>query len=75
MNLLFASVLALTLGVSNPPCKGVTKDNKPCKAVIVNKSGYCGQHDPKAKHCPHVKADGKQCGMVTDGSLCRFHKK
>jgi hypothetical protein len=55
------------------PCKGITKAGTPCKSVIVSKAGYCRIHNPDAKHCPHV-VKGKQCGMITDGSKCRFHK-
>lgn len=55
-------------------CKGKTKAGQPCKSIMVSKqTGYCRMHNPAAKHCPFVKKGGKQCGMVTDGSLCRFH--
>lgn len=55
-------------------CKGTKANGEKCQGVILMKNGYCKAHDPNAKHCPKIKKDGKQCKMVTDGTMCRFHK-
>lgn len=72
------TIIALLLSLSataTEKCKGTAKSGKPCQSTFVSKQGYCRAHDPASKHCPHIKADKSQCGMITDGSLCRFHKK
>ena len=76
ITLAVALLISIASFAQKTPCKGITKKGVACKAVIVNKAGYCGAHDPNALRCGFIKKDGKACRMIVKnaGDRCRHHK-